>query len=199
MTRLITPIAGASAGLVAALTWTVPSLAQDPSPPGNEASSTSEIASPETDSEGAGGQTQPAESSRLSGSHARAGASLVLGGFLGLGLSYGPSLYVANRSGLRADHKLDIPIAGPWLDLGSRPSCAATSCTNEPGYTALLLLDGFTQAISALQMLAGLIELAQEDPAPAAAPAQKTSRPAIVVAPTALGTRGYGLGASGNF
>src|SRR5262249_36760989 len=145
-------------------------------------------------------QPQPAKHDRPSWSHSRAGASLVLSGFVFLGLSYGPSLYVANRSGLHADHKLDVPIAGPWLDLAARSGCGtpARPCNDEPGYTALLVLDGFVQAVSAIQVLAGLGELSMDDTSPAA-PRKKASGTAIVVTPAAFGTAGYGLGAIGKF
>jgi hypothetical protein len=126
---------------------------------------------------------------------------LVLSGFVFLGLSYGPSLYVANRSGLPSDHRLDIPIAGPWLDLGSRPGCVGPyhNCSNEPGYTALLVLDGFIQAVSAIQILAGLGELSKDESATTAPPKKAARTASVVVAPTAFGTAGYGLGAIGRF
>jgi hypothetical protein len=200
MTRLSTPFVGASASLIAVLAWTLPARADDPSSP-VDATTAEETASPDTDTSVAAQQPQQpqtAEHARPPNSHAHTGASLVLSGFVFFGLSYGPSLYVANRSGLPADHKLDIPFAGPWLDLGSRPSCAGQrGCSNEPGYTAALVLDGFIQAVSAIQILAGLGELAKDDTAPA--PQKKASRTAIVVTPAALGTQGYGLGAIGRF
>jgi hypothetical protein len=201
MTRLSTPLVGASASLIAVLAWSLPARADDPSSP-VDATNASETAAVDTDTAVAEQQPQqpqqpqPAEHARPTINHAHTGASLVLSGFVFLGLSYGPSLYVANRSGLPADHKLDIPIAGPWLDLGSRPNCAGQrSCSNEPGYTAALVLDGFIQAVSAIQILAGLGELSKDDPAPQ----KKASKAAIVVTPAALGSQGYGLGAIGRF
>jgi hypothetical protein len=197
MTRLITPIAGASVGLFAAITWSQPSLADEPASSADTTASTEETPPPETDGAGATQRPQPADHGQPY-SHARAGGALVLSGFVFLGLSYGPSLYVANRSGLPADHKLDIPFAGPWLDLGSRPGCAGGhNCANEPGYTAALVLDGFVQAVSAIQILAGLGELSRDEAAPA--PQKKASGTAVVVTPAAFGTAGYGLGAVGRF
>jgi hypothetical protein len=201
MSRLITPLAGASAGLLAALAWSLPSLADEPSADPDATAIESETATIQPESPAIPQQPQPAKHDRPPINHARTGAALVLSGLAFMGLSYGPSLYVANRSGLPSDHRLDVPIAGPWMDLASRPACAGYAergCGNEPGYTALLVLDGFIQAVATIQILAGLGELATDDSA-SAAPRKKTSGTAIVVTPAALGTGGYGLGALGKF
>jgi hypothetical protein len=218
MTRLITRIVGASIGLFATLAWSSPSLADESSssapetpadtpPPAAPAPATGAVAStgavvPSHAAVANGAvvtrvapQPYPKEGGR---NHVRTGASLLLTGMVTFGLSYAPAAYVASDSQLPADRKLQIPFAGPWLDLMNRPGCGmpGVNCGNESGYTALLLIDSFFQALSAVEALAGLIELGQEDPAPRA---PKSDEATLHLAPAALGATSYGLSAFGKF
>jgi hypothetical protein len=116
------------------------------------------------------------------------------------GLTYAPAAYVAGDSRLPADRRLYVPVAGPWLDFAHRPHCgeATPNCGNEPLNTTLLWLDGFVQAISALEVAAGLVELAQDDSYGGSA-ASKPDTASVRVSPTTLGAGGYGMGMSGRF
>jgi hypothetical protein len=71
------------------------------------------------------------------------------------------------------------------------------NCGNESGYTALLLIDSFFQALSAVEVFAGLVELAQEEPTTSKPP--KVDEAKLRVAPAALGLGSYGLTAFGKF
>jgi hypothetical protein len=195
MSRLITRTIGATIGLVALL-GSSPSLAQD------EESSTAGAASAEETSTSpvatsAAARTAKKEDPR---SHAHAGANLMLTGIVTLALSYGPAVYVGNESTLTADHRLQTPFAGPWIDLVSRPGCASSAnCGSEPGYQALLMFDGFFQALSGIEILAGLIELGQEDYRAPKPPPPKAEAATLRVSPSTLGAAGYGLSAFGSF
>jgi hypothetical protein len=212
MTRLITRILGTSIGVFATLAWSSPSFADDPSPstsqvpadttpatasaPANSAaSSNSAVVSSGAVVAHAGPQRLPKEGGR---SHVRLGASLLLTGIVTFGLSYGPAAYVASDAKLLADRKLQVPFAGPWLDLASRPACgmSGVNCGNESGYTALLLMDSFFQALSAVEVFAGLVELAQEEPT---YKPPKVEEASVRIAPTPFGAGSYGLSAIGKF
>jgi hypothetical protein len=197
MTRLITRNVVVPIGLVAALAWSTPSRADDEAAATPTAAPTTSVAAPPA----AYGPATPAAEEPTT--HTRKAAALLFSGFLLFGLTYAPAAYVAGDSRLAADRRLYVPIAGPWLDFAHRPRCGETtpSCGNEPLDTTLLWLDGFVQAISALEVAAGLVELAQDDSPPygGAAPALKPEGASVRVTPTALGARGYGLGMSGRF
>jgi hypothetical protein len=198
MSRLITRTIGASIGLVAVLAGSSPSLAQeeDESSTAGNTPTVEETATPSAAPTGA--VARPPKKEDLH-PHAHAGASLMLTGIVTLGLSYGPAVYVGNESTLASDRKLQTPFAGPWMDLVSRPGCmSAAYCGNEPAYQALLMFDGFFQALSGIELLAGLIEMGQDDPPSGKAPAPKAEA-AVHVSPSALGAAGYGVTAFGNF
>jgi hypothetical protein len=191
---------GASVGSIAALAWSLPAHAQGTAPTKQVALAATSAASPhlvEDDTPGAGDSQQGRAAGAEEARHEDLGASLMLTGIVTFGLSYVPALYVGNDSNLLADRKLQIPVAGPWLDLYSRPGCGATgvNCRNESGYTALLMIDGLAQALSAIEVMAALVELAQEDPQ-----APKESEEAKVrVMPASFGPGGYGMAAIGKF
>jgi hypothetical protein len=190
MSRLITRTIGVSIGLVAML-GSSPSLAQEE----ESTAAAAEDAATSPAATSAGARPAKKEDPR---SHAHAGANLMLTGIVTLALSYGPAVYIGNESTLAADRRLQTPFAGPWIDLVSRPGCAsAANCGSEPGYQALLMFDGFFQALSGIEILAGLIELGQEDYRAAKPP--KAEARALHVSPSALGASAYGVTAFGSF
>jgi hypothetical protein len=200
MTRLIARTIGA-VGLFAVIAWSPASFADD------EPSSDTETPAPaEATTPAAAASTASTASSGHAETplrkHAQMGAALTLTGVLTLGLSYGPAVYVAQESKLATDRKLQVPVAGPWLDLAARPQCySGGNCGNEGGYTALLMFDGFFQALAAIEIVAGLVEMAQEDyaaPKKATAP-PKAEAASMRVSPATLGVGGYGLAAVGRF
>lgn len=108
--------------------------------------------------------------------------------------AYVPMVVVGATSGLPADRTLLVPLAGPWLDLAQRPSCApAVACSSESSVRGLLVVDGVFQAIGALTFAGGLL-FPQSQPVP-----REASQPTLRVSPAQLGTRGYGMTAVGTF
>jgi hypothetical protein len=198
MTRLIARSIGA-VGLFAAIAWSPPIFADDET----SAATTTPEADEATTTSSAPSTTAAKHAETPLHKHAQMGAALTLTGFVTLGLSYGPAVYVAEESHLSLDRKLQVPVVGPWLDLAARPQCySGGNCTNEGGYTALLMFDGFFQALAAIEIVAGLVEMAQDDyPATskAAAAAPPKAATALRVAPAALGPGGYGFAAMGRF
>jgi hypothetical protein len=197
MSRLITRTMGASVGLAAVLAWSPQAHAQEQA----EEAPATEVAQPAAEAPAvriAASETYAAKPARKESppNHARAGASLMLTGLLTFGASYAPAAYVANESSLSLDRKLTVPFAGPWMDLLSRPGCGPTgSCGGETAYEALLMFDGFFQVLSGIEVLAGLVEMSQDD-----SPSKRTPKAeALRVTPSSMGAGGYGLAAFGKF
>jgi hypothetical protein len=67
-------------------------------------------------------------------------------GIITFGFAYDDSIWVAIQSGRSADHRLFIPVVGPWLDLGQR-DCSSQPCHDEGVSTALLMIDGVAQGV----------------------------------------------------
>ncbi|KYF74971.1 hypothetical protein BE11_40520 [Sorangium cellulosum] len=82
---------------------------------------------------------------------------LIWSGVAVLGTTYGISTVVATFSDEPADRALWVPIAGPWIDLGTRGKCGGEECNAETTHKVLLVADGLGQAIGALQILSGFI------------------------------------------
>ncbi len=119
--------------------------------------------------------------------------------FLG---SYVPSVIVAVVNDNSYDKRLYIPIAGPWVDLASRPGCGGigqSSCGAETGYKALLIVAGAVQALGALAIAGGL---AVPERRITPAPAKADTKPTVHLQPAEVGVvgrSGYGLAAFGTF
>jgi hypothetical protein len=126
------------------------------------------------------------------------GGTLLLSGVVTFGLSYVPAVMTASESTFAIDKQLYIPIAGPWLDLASRPNCGvgSLSCNAETGNQALLVVDGVVQGLAVIQVLAGLGAVAHDT---ATAVAKSDDKPTVHVRPTRLAAGGYGLAAIGKF
>ena len=127
-----------------------------------------------------------------------AGPAVLFSGLVTFGLSYVPAVMTASESGVPVDKQLYVPVAGPWIDLGTRPTCgpATVSCSAEIGNQALLIADGFFQGLAVVQILAGLSMVAHES---ATAMAKVDDRASVRVRPAALSGGGYGLAAIGKF
>ncbi|WP_437957683.1 hypothetical protein WME76_41295 [Sorangium sp. So ce119] len=83
---------------------------------------------------------------------------LIWSGVAVLGTTYGISTVVATFSDEPADRALWVPVAGPWIDLGTRGKCGGgQECNAETTNKVLLVADGLGQAIGALQILSGFI------------------------------------------
>jgi hypothetical protein len=123
---------------------------------------------------------------------------LLLSGFVTFGLSYVPAAMSAYGSSLAADQQLYVPVAGPWIDLATRPNCGvgSMSCNAETVNQALLIADGFFQGLAVIQVLAGLGALAHES---TNAMATADDKPGVQVRPAQVGRGAYGLAAVGKF
>jgi hypothetical protein len=183
MSRVFSRTVGACVGLVVALGWTSPSLAQESAPAATTATTANDPAAAPASPEGPG-------------THAREGAGLILMGFVTFGLSYVPAVTVGSQSALPADRQLSIPVAGPWMDLMQRPSCPVADCNADPGNRTLLVLDGFFQALSMVELLAGLAEISKEYSVPEA---KVEAGSATVRFTPARVAGGYGMSAIGTF
>jgi hypothetical protein len=97
---------------------------------------------------------------------------------------YAPAFIVGVTSNLSADRKLLVPVLGPWLDLGNRPS-------GEPLNKALLVTDGVLQAFGAVSIVGAFVF-------PEERTVTVTSDVKFTVTPTA-GNGGVGVAAVGSF
>jgi hypothetical protein len=82
-------------------------------------------------------------------------------GALVFGLTYGASVITAAASDdERGNHRLYVPLVGPWLALNDRSDCNITrsSCDNETTAKVLLIADGVFQAAGVLAMLDGMFQ-----------------------------------------
>src|SRR5229473_4984867 len=81
-------------------------------------------------------------------------------GIFTLGVPYVASVVVAASSDHQGDRSLYWPVVGPWMDLADRGSCGhtgETSCGNETGNKALLVVDGIFQGIGALDIVGAFV------------------------------------------
>jgi hypothetical protein len=104
---------------------------------------------------------------------------LSVGGLV-FGSTYLTSVVVAGTSSYRADQRLYVPLAGPWLDLAARGKCGSDpnypACGHETRNDALLVGDGIGQALGVLHIVGGFLF-----------PTTRTviqTRPEVVFAPT---------------
>jgi hypothetical protein len=125
--------------------------------------------------------------------------AVLAGGILAFLGSYGPAVAVAAANHNSYDNNLYIPIAGPWLDLRSRPGCGGpgeANCTSkEDGSKALLVVSGVFQALGVLTVALGLVVPEKHHITVQA----RADKPTVRVLPAQVGRDGYGLAASGTF
>jgi hypothetical protein len=125
--------------------------------------------------------------------------ALLGGGLITLGAAYIPAVIVAAESNTPIDNQLNIPVVGPWLDLAQRPPCGGPgqfSCSAEGGYVALLIIDGIFQGAGAAATVASFFVPQYET---VVRSAKAGDKPHVVVAPTRVGSDGYGVAALGRF
>lgn len=119
--------------------------------------------------------------------------AMLRSGVLALGIAYVPSAVVALRSSLPADDKLLIPVAGPWLDYGTRE---CPTCKHETMNKVMLVTDGIVQGLGALQIAASFLFL--ETRTSESTQAKGSQRRGLKIAPARLGG-GYGVTARAYF
>ncbi len=118
---------------------------------------------------------------------------LMVTGLVFLAGSYGTAAIVGAESNKKADEKLFIPVAGPWLDMTHR-DCDINPCNNEDLNKAGLIVDGVFQGLGALAVLTSFV-----------IPEKTTHKwmlignDTLTIAPSKVGRTGYGLGAVGFF
>ena len=119
---------------------------------------------------------------------------LIVTGAVTFGLAYVPAIVIASQSSESADHNLYIPVAGPWMDIASRPSCGGLgpSCNTETLNKVLIGVDGVAQGAGALMTVLGLLTPVHHENV-------ASSGPTLHVSPAQLGASGYGLSAFGTW
>ncbi len=125
-------------------------------------------------------------------------AFLLTSGLFTFGVPYGISVVVAAESDRDGDKNLFVPVVGPWLAYANEGECNVANVTNEScgrttGAKVLLAGDGILQAIGAIELAAAFIV-----PETRTVVASKPQR-RVMMAPSRVGTTGYGLAAVGTF
>lgn len=86
---------------------------------------------------------------------------LLATGIATAGFTYAASAYVGLTSPHASSHWLVLPLAGPWVSLGTRGTCgrsSASTCEVESAYKTLLVVDGIVQLAGAAQILAAFFQ-----------------------------------------
>jgi hypothetical protein len=124
--------------------------------------------------------------------------ALIGTGIVTFGLSYIPAVIVAAESSLPADHHLYVPVVGPWLNLGDRPSCGAgrIACDTETTNKVLIAADGVFQGLGVITLVAGFLSPEHHEVVTAKTAPEK---PSVQFTPAHMGAGGYGLAALGKF
>jgi hypothetical protein len=121
--------------------------------------------------------------------------TLLMSGLFTFGVPYGISVVVAAESNRDGDKNLFVPVVGPWLAYANEGSCNTNdlSCGRTTGTKVLLAGDGIFQAIGAVELVAAFLVPAQTTVA-----STKNGRQ-LMMAPSRVGSSGYGLAAAGSF
>ena len=122
--------------------------------------------------------------------------AMLFSGVATFGISYGAAAVVASTSDLDADHRMFVPIAGPWMALSGRGGCgvgAPRSCDAATTDKVLIIADGVFQGLGALLIVESFL-----NPETVTTTRASAEPPRIQVTPT-FGSNGYGLAAFGNF
>ncbi len=89
----------------------------------------------------------------------------LIGGVVVFVLSYAPTVYVGAGSPRSSDRVLEVPVAGPWLDLANRSACVAPPtpiklpidpCIEETANRVALVTSGSLQGLATILTLIGL-------------------------------------------
>jgi hypothetical protein len=124
---------------------------------------------------------------------------MLTSGILTFGLTYGAGVVVAATSDRDADHRMFVPVAGPWMDLFDRGDCGGVtgrSCDMEATYKVLIVADGIGQGLGALMVVDAFLN--PETVTVSHVRAAQTT-PTIRFSPASLPAGAYGLLASGTF
>jgi len=121
-------------------------------------------------------------------------STLFMNGLFTLGIPYGISVVVAAESDRDGDKNLFIPVVGPWMAFANEGTCSANniSCGRTTGNKVLLATDGIFQALGAIELVAAFAF-------PERVVATASGERRVLVAPSRLGTDGYGVAAVGAF
>jgi hypothetical protein len=122
--------------------------------------------------------------------------AMLFSGVATFGISYGAAAVVAGASDLDADHRMFVPIAGPWMALSGRGGCGAgtpRSCDAATTDKVLIITDGVFQGLGALLIVESFL-----NPETVTTTRASADPATVHVAPT-FGSNGYGLAAFGNF
>jgi hypothetical protein len=125
--------------------------------------------------------------------------AMLSGGILTLGVTYGAGAIVAATSDRDSDHRLFVPIAGPWMALFDRGDCGGTtgrSCDLETTYKVLIVADGIGQALGATMIIGAFLS---PETNTTTRSTTALSKPTFHVSPTPMGAGGYGMLAAGTF
>lgn len=142
----------------------------------------------------------PAQQSETVTEKSGPSGGLLASGVVTFGLTYGAAVIVAGSSSLDADHRMFVPIAGPWMALFNRGPCGGLtgpSCDADTTNKVLIVADGIGQALGAFMIVDAFLN-------PATTTVSRTTttaaaRPTVRVAPSSMGAGGYGMLAVGSF
>lgn len=122
--------------------------------------------------------------------------AMLVSGLATFGISYGAAALVAGTSDLDADHRMFVPIAGPWMALSGRGDCGVgtpRTCDAATTNKVLIITDGVFQGLGALLVVEAFL-----NPETVTTTRASAEPPRLQLAPT-FGSNGYGLSAFGNF
>jgi len=132
---------------------------------------------------------------------------LFRGGFAVLAVGYIPAAAVGIFSDHKGDANLLIPVAGPWIDLGTRGCSGSVTytydgpvevssgdrCGSNSTEQAALIVDGIVQGVGALGVIGSLFIPERR------LMAWASPSPNLTLTPTSFGGRGMGAFAAGRF
>ncbi len=121
-------------------------------------------------------------------------------GIATLGVTYGAAAIAAASSPQVADHRMFVPVAGPWMALFDRPGCGAAtgpSCGTETAYSVLIVADGVGQALGSLLIIGAFLNPQERTVTTTTAAATDPAKEFHLL-PASIGS-GYGMQAIGTF
>jgi hypothetical protein len=123
--------------------------------------------------------------------------ALLSTGIVMLGGLYLTSVIIGASSGNSNDHQLFVPLAGPWMDIGSRGGCPVnSSCNGETTNKVLLGADGIFQALGALQIIGAFLMPETRTVETVHSTALNAD---VTFTPARVGASGYGIAALASF
>ncbi len=124
---------------------------------------------------------------------------LLTSGIATFGLTYGAGVIVAATSDRDADHRMFVPVVGPWMALVNRGGCGGPtgpSCDAETANKVLIVADGIGQGLGILMIVDAFLS-----PETVTVTRSRTAfrKASLRFAPTALPGGAYGMLATGTF